>query len=90
MTKNKLIQTLAKNTNVTREQAGAVLNNLLEIIGDELAAGEKVQITGFGTFEVRERGERTGRNPYTGETIQVAASRHPAFVAGKNLKEKVK
>ena len=57
---------------------------------DTLAAGEKVQLIGFGTFEVRERAARTGRNPQTGEEMQIAASKVPAFKAGKELKEAVK
>ncbi|MBG9484722.1 DNA-binding protein, partial [Bacillus thuringiensis] len=63
---------------------------VVESITNTLAAGEKVQLIGFGTFEVRERAARTGRNPQTGEEMQIAASKVPAFKAGKELKEAVK
>ncbi len=90
MTKNLLIAEIAKKTSLTKKQADEALEALISTIEDSLAAGDKVQITGFGSFEVRERGEHSGRNPYTGEPIVIAASKHPAFVAGKNLKDKVK
>jgi len=90
MTKNKLITALAKKANMNREQAAAVLLSLSEIIVEQLNEGEKVQITGFGTFEVRSRDERMGRNPYTGETIHIGPSRRVVFTPGKNLKESMK
>ena len=90
MTKNKLISALSKKTNMTREQTAVLLHSLSEIIMDELNAGEKVQITGFGTFEVRTREERMGRNPYTGESIMIGPSKRVVFTPGKNLKERVK
>lgn len=90
MTKNQLIAEIAGKTGLTRKQTEEVFSALLETIEEKLAAGEKVQITGFGTFEVREHGERNGRNPYTRESIVIPPSRRPAFVPGKNLKDKIK
>ena len=65
------------------------LNCYLDTITETLAAGDKVQLVGFGTFEVKARGARTGRNPKTGETIEVPASKHPAFSASKALKDQL-
>ena len=79
MNKTQLIDAIAKSANLNKKQAEAALK-----------AGEKVQLIGFGTFEVRERGARTGRNPKTGEAIQIAASKTPAFTAGKGLKDSIK
>ena len=90
MTKNMLIAEIVKKSSLTKKQAGEAVDALLSTIEDSLAAGEKVQITGFGTFEVRERSERTGRNPFTGEAMVIPPSKHPAFVPGKNLKDKIK
>lgn len=72
------------------KEATVVVQTVVESITNTLAAGEKVQLIGFGTFEVRERAARTGRNPQTGEEMQIAASKVPAFKAGKELKEAVK
>ena len=89
MTKTQLIAEIAKKSEVSKKVAETVFEATLELIGDSLAAGEKVQITGFGTFEVREHGERNGRNPYTKEQMVIPPSKRPAFVAGKSLKDKV-
>lgn len=89
MTKTELIAAVAERTGVTKKDAERVVNTAFETIAAELIKGEKVQIAGFGIFETREREARTGRNPLTGETIQIAATRAPAFKAGKALKDSV-
>lgn len=89
MTKSELIAAVAERTGVARKDAERVVNATFETIAAELIKGEKVQIAGFGIFEVRDREARTGRNPLTGESIQIAATRSPAFKAGKALKESV-
>lgn len=85
-----MITEIAHRTSLKRDQADEAVSTMLDIICETLAAGEKVQITGFGTFEVRERGERNGRNPYSGESIVIPASRYPAFVPGKVFRAKIK
>lgn len=89
MTKNELIAAVAERTGVAKKDAERVVNAAFETIATELVKGEKVQIAGFGIFEVRDREARTGRNPLTGESIQIAATRTPAFKAGKALKDSV-
>ena len=89
MNKTELIAIVAEKTGKTKKDAEAGLNAVLGTITEALAAGEKVQIIGFGTFETRERAEREGRNPMTGETIKIAASKTPKFKAGKALKDQV-
>ena len=89
MNKTQLIDAVAAKSNLKKKDAEAAVSAALEVIVDALKAGEKVQIVGFGTFEVKERGARTGRNPQTGEAIQIAASKLPAFSAGKALKDAV-
>ncbi|CAM3802141.1 TPA: HU family DNA-binding protein [Bacillus cereus] len=90
MNKTELIKNVAQNAEISQKEATVVLQTVVESITNTLAAGEKVQLIGFGTFEVRERAARTGRNPQTGEEMQIAASKVPAFKAGKELKEAVK
>ena len=87
MNKTELIKKVAAETGV--KDAGKVLNAALDAIKAELVAGQSVQLIGFGTFEVRERAARQGRNPATGESIKIAASKTPAFKPGKGLKEAV-
>ena len=89
MNKTELIAAVAASTGVTKKDAERVVNAAFEAIADQLVAGEKVQLSGFGIFEVKEREARTGRNPLTGETIHIAATRSPAFKPGKALKERV-
>ncbi|HEX6971188.1 MAG TPA: HU family DNA-binding protein [Limnochordia bacterium] len=72
-----------------KKDAAAVLETILDVVQSALAKGEKVQLVGFGTFEVRRRAARRGRNPQTGAPIRIAPSKVPAFKAGKNLKERV-
>ncbi|MGG0369788.1 HU family DNA-binding protein, partial [Priestia endophytica] len=75
---------------LTKQDAAKAVDALLKTISDTLSKEEKIQLIGFGTFEVRERAARTGRNPQTGEEMQIAASKVPAFKPGKELKEAVK
>lgn len=89
MNKTQLIDAVAAKGNLKKKDAEAAVSAAIEVIVDTLKAGEKVQIVGFGTFEVKERGARTGRNPQTGEAIQIAASKLPAFSAGKALKDAI-
>ena len=90
MTKTEFAAAVAGKTDLTNKQAEKVVNAALEVITEALAKGEKVQFTGFGTFEVRERPERVGRNPQTKATITIPASKAPAFKAGSKLKDSVK
>ena len=89
MTKTDLIAQVAANTEMSKKSAELAVNAAFEALGKAMAEGEKITISGFGTFEVRERAARTGRNPKTGETIQIAASKAVGFKAGKTIKEKV-
>lgn len=89
MTKTDLIAQVAANTEMSKKSAEMAVNAAFEALGKAMAEGEKISISGFGTFEVRERAARTGRNPQTGEEIQIAASKAPAFKAGSKLKERV-
>lgn len=89
LTKTDLIDQLADKTGMTKAEAKGALDGLVDLLSDHLKKGNKVQLTGFGTFEVRDRKAREGRNPSTGETIQIAASKAPAFKAGKALKDAV-
>ena len=86
MNKTELIKNVAQNAEISQKEATVVVQTVVESITNTLAAGEKVQLIGFGTFEVRERAARTGRNPQTGEEMQIAASKVPAFKDGKELK----
>lgn len=89
MNKKDLVQKIAETNELTKQQAADVLDTVLDSIGDAIAAGDKVQLLGFGTFEKRERPARTARNPRTGENIEIAAASVPAFKPGKALKDKV-
>ena len=89
MNKTQLIEAIADKSGLKKKEAEAALNAMTAAIAEALKAGEKVQLVGFGTYEVKERAARSGRNPKTGETIQIAASKHPAFTAGKALKDAV-
>ena len=89
MNKAELIASVAEKTGFTKKDAEKALNGFMETIKDELVAGGKVQLVGFGTFETRERAAREGRNPRTKETINIPASTVPVFKAGKEFKEKV-
>lgn len=89
MNKSQLIEAVAQNSGLKKSQAEAAVKAFTEAVTEALKAGDKVQLVGFGTFEVKARGERTGRNPKTGETIKVPASKHPAFSASKALKDQL-
>lgn len=89
MNKGEFVEVLADRLDLPRAQADRALSAVLEIIAEQLAKGEKVAFTGFGSFEVSERPARTGRNPQTGATIQIAATRVPKFSAGASLKNAV-
>ena len=89
MNKTDLIAAVAQSAGLTKKDTEKVLNAALESIAAALAQGDKVQISGFGSFEVKEREARVGRNPQTGEAMEIAASRIPAFKAGKALKDAV-
>ena len=90
MNKTELIQAVSTHSELTKKDATKVVDAVFDTILETLKKGEPIQIVGFGNFEVRERAERKGRNPQTGEEIQIAASRIPAFKAGKTLKEAVR
>ena len=89
MNKTQLIDVVATKTGLKKKDAEAAVAAVLSTVADTLAKGEKVQLIGFGTFEVKERAAREGRNPKTGETITIAASKAPVFSAGKALKDAV-
>ena len=89
MNKTELIAAIAAKAALSKKDAEKALNAAVDSISDALAKGDKVQLVGFGTFETKTRDARTGRNPRTGETIKIAASRTPGFKAGKALKDKV-
>lgn len=88
--KQDLIAKVAEATELTKKDAGRTVDAVFSAVSDFLTEGEKVQLIGFGNFEVRERAERKGRNPQTGQEITIAATKVPAFKAGKALKEAVK
>ena len=89
MNKTQFVDAVAQKAGMSKREAEAAVNAMTAVIADELKAGEKVQLIGFGTFEVKTRAARNGRNPKTGETITIAASKAPAFSAGKALKDAV-
>jgi DNA-binding protein HU-beta len=90
MNKADLIQAVVEKTGLTKKDSTKALEAVIDVISESLSKGDKVQLIGFGTFEVRSRQAREGRNPATGETIKIKASKVPAFKAGKALKDKVK
>ena len=90
MTKTDLISMVADKAGLTKVDSGKALDSLVEVITSALARGEKVTWTGFGTFEVRSRAARMGRNPQTGAPLHIPEGKTPAFKAGKSLKDEVK
>ncbi|HHH14159.1 MAG TPA: HU family DNA-binding protein [candidate division WWE3 bacterium] len=90
MTKTQLVAAVAQSAGLTKAEAQRVVEAVFASVRDALARGDRVTITGFGTFEVRNRKARTGRNPQTGEAIQIPAQRIAAFRAGKSLKDAVR
>lgn len=90
MTKRDLIEIVAKKAKLTNKAARDAVQAVFDTITENLARGEKVVVTGFGTFEVRKRVQREGRNPQTGEKIMIPEMRSPTFTAGKTLKREVR
>ena len=89
MKKSEIIALIAENTELSKADVERVYNATFDLFKDELAKGNKISVSGFGTFDISERAEREGRNPQTGETIKIAASKSVKFKAGKELKERV-
>jgi len=89
MNKTELINAVAEKAELSKRDADAAITAVIDAITEALAAGEKVQVVGFGSFEVRDRAERTGRNPQTKEPIVIPATKMPVFKAGKALKDAV-
>ena len=87
MNKAELVAAIAEKTELSKEDSEKALKAFIDVVTEELTKGEKVQLVGFGTFEVSERPARTGRNPQTKEAITIAASKAPKFKAGKALKD---
>jgi|TARA_B100001173_G_scaffold119675_1_gene103939 DNA-binding protein HU-beta len=90
MNKSDLVDAVASKADMTKAEAGRAVDAVLGSVGDALGGGDSVSLVGFGTFSVRHRAARMGRNPQTGATMQIAASKVPGFKAGKALKDKVK
>ena len=89
MNKTELVAAMAKETNLSKKDVEAVLKSFTDVVESKIKKGGKIQLVGFGTFEVSERAAREGRNPQTGETMKIAASKAPKFKAGKALKDMV-
>ena len=89
MNKAELVAAMAEKANVSKKDAEAAVKAFIDVVSGELKKGEKVQLVGFGTFEVSERAARTGRNPQTGAEMKIAASKAPKFKAGKALKDSI-
>jgi DNA-binding protein HU-beta len=89
MNKSELINEIATHSRLTKADSGRALDALVQTIESTLKVGDSIALVGFGTFEVKERAERTGRNPQTGEAITISAARIPSFKAGKGLKDAV-
>ncbi len=90
MNKMQLISEVAKRSGLTKKEAKAAIDAVFSAIRDALSKGQKVRLIGFGTFEVRKRGSRKGKNPKTGQTITIPARKVPAFRASSDLKKAVK
>lgn len=89
MNKSELVAAVAKRAELKRKDAAAAIDAVVDVISEKLGQGEEVSIIGFGTFSVKSRAERVGRNPRTGESITIAAAKTPVFKPGKALKEAV-
>jgi len=90
MTKTELVNAVAAKVGFTKADSGRAVDAVIDAIAGALSKGDKVTVTGFGTFEVRQRAARMGRNPQTGAPLHIPATKTPAFKAGKGLKEAVK
>ncbi|MBA1306001.1 HU family DNA-binding protein [Stutzerimonas stutzeri] len=89
MNKSELVNAIAKNADIPETVARRVLDSTIEVISDTLSRGDSIALVGFGTFAVKERAERNGRNPITGDTMTIAASKLPSFKPGKTLKDAI-
>ena len=89
MNKTELVAAMAEQAELSKKDSEKALKAFIDVVSEELQKGEKIQLVGFGTFEVAERAAREGRNPLTGETMQIKASKAPKFKAGKALKDAV-
>ena len=89
MNKTQLIQKIAENGNMTKKDAEVALKAVIDAISDAVASGDKVQVSGFGSFDVKTRDARMGRNPKTGEAVEIAASKRVVFTAAQALKDKL-
>ena len=89
MNKNELVAAVADGADISKADAGKAVDSVFDVVSDALKGGDEVRIVGFGTFSVASRAASTGRNPRTGETIQIKASKQPKFKAGKGLKDAV-
>ncbi len=89
MNRTELVAAMAEKTQLSKKDADLALKAFIDVVSEEMQKGEKIQLVGFGTFEVSERAAREGRNPQTGETMTIAASKSPKFKAGKALKDLV-
>ncbi|WP_434353810.1 HU family DNA-binding protein [Psychrobacter sp. HD31] len=89
MNKSELIDSIAEKSGLNKTQAGDALNAFMETVGKTLEKGDSISLVGFGTFSVKERKARTGRNPRTGQELKIPASKVPSFKAGKGLKDRV-
>ncbi len=89
MNRTELVAAIAEKAGISKKDSEAALKAFIDTVTEELKNGEKVQLVGFGTFEVSERAAREGRNPQTGETMQISASKNPKFKAGKALKDQL-
>ncbi|MDO5768821.1 MAG: HU family DNA-binding protein [Psychrobacter sp.] len=89
MNKSELIDNIAEKSGLNKTQAGDALNAFIESVGEALESNDSISLVGFGTFSVKDRKARTGRNPKTGAPLEIAASKVPSFKAGKNLKDRL-
>jgi integration host factor subunit beta len=89
MTKQQLVDSLAQEASITKNMAGIIVDLMFQHMADNLAQGGRIEIRGFGTFQVREYGSRQGRNPKTGETVEVKPKKVPFFKAGRGLLERL-
>ena len=89
MNKTELVAAMADKAGISKKDAGAALQAFTDVVAEELKKGEKIQLVGFGTFEVSQRAAREGRNPQSGEVMKIPASKAPKFKAGKALKDAV-
>ncbi|MFR4896921.1 MAG: HU family DNA-binding protein [Blautia hansenii] len=89
MNRTELVAAMAEKSQLSKKDAESALKAFIDVVSEEMQKGEKIQLVGFGTFEVSERAAREGRNPQTGKTMTIAASKSPKFKAGKALKDLV-